>query len=145
MLLPEQPTPPGESHSYPQAHGFLHRREENSTSSSIRLKKNTNSHGFLHRNKYTKMAPAAASDFSNRAKHGELRLGGISCDKKKLKVFNLDPFDYQSILDALKGHSGLFYSFEIFNDSLKFIDEHNALDRPYKVSLNAFADQTTKL
>ncbi|KAM0963907.1 hypothetical protein ACFX13_023261 [Malus domestica] len=88
------------------------------------------------------MAPTAASDSSNRAvcvmdasghlgtslaehllqkgytvhaalqKHGESRLGGISCDKKMLKVFNLDPFDYQSILDALKGCSGLFYSFE---------------------------------
>ncbi|XP_008238223.1 PREDICTED: cinnamoyl-CoA reductase 2-like [Prunus mume] len=44
--------------------------------------------------------------------HGESRLGELSCDKKKLKVFNLDPFDYQSILDALKGCSGLFYAFE---------------------------------
>ncbi|XP_052208835.1 cinnamoyl-CoA reductase 1-like [Diospyros lotus] len=31
---------------------------------------------------------------------------------KKLKIFESDPFDYQSILEALKGCSGLFYSFE---------------------------------
>ncbi|XP_068326384.1 cinnamoyl-CoA reductase-like SNL6 [Pyrus communis] len=99
------------------------------------------------------MAPAAASDSSNRAvcvmdalghlgtslaerllpkgytvhaalqKHGESRLGGISFDKKKLKVFNLDPFDYRSILDALKGRSGLFYSFEPPQDQPNY-DEH---------------------
>lgn len=32
--------------------------------------------------------------------------------KKKLKVFQADPFDYQSIANALRGCSGLFYSFE---------------------------------
>ncbi|KAM1052809.1 hypothetical protein ACFX2J_000390 [Malus domestica] len=39
-------------------------------------------------------------------KHGESQLGKISCDKKKLKVFNLDMFDYQSILYTLKGLVG---------------------------------------
>jgi nucleoside-diphosphate-sugar epimerase len=33
-------------------------------------------------------------------------------DKTKLKVFYADPFDYQTIADALKGCSGLFYSYE---------------------------------
>ncbi|KAJ6360444.1 hypothetical protein OIU77_004457 [Salix suchowensis] len=37
---------------------------------------------------------------------------GLSCNNKKLKVFHSDPFDYHSILDALKGCCGLFYSFE---------------------------------
>ncbi|XP_021624177.1 cinnamoyl-CoA reductase-like SNL6 isoform X1 [Manihot esculenta] len=35
-----------------------------------------------------------------------------SCNSKKLRVFYSDPFDYHSIMDALKGCSGLFYSFE---------------------------------
>ncbi|OIT22355.1 PREDICTED: cinnamoyl-CoA reductase-like SNL6 isoform X2 [Nicotiana attenuata] len=46
--------------------------------------------------------------------HGEstLSLKGIECDKKKkLKIFESDPFDYHSLLAALKGCSGLFYSF----------------------------------
>jgi hypothetical protein len=30
--------------------------------------------------------------------------------------------------------------FEIFKDNLKFIDEHNAVNRAYKVGLNRFAD-----
>lgn len=33
-------------------------------------------------------------------------------DDGKLKVFVADPFDYHSIVDALKGCSGLFYAFE---------------------------------
>ncbi|KAL2906332.1 Cysteine proteinase RD21A [Bienertia sinuspersici] len=32
--------------------------------------------------------------------------------------------------------------FGIFKDNLKFIDEHNSVDRPYKVGLNKFADLT---
>ncbi|XP_068329276.1 cinnamoyl-CoA reductase-like SNL6 [Pyrus communis] len=32
--------------------------------------------------------------------------------KKKVSVFRSDPFDYHSIMDALKGCSALFYSFE---------------------------------
>lgn len=34
------------------------------------------------------------------------------CDKKRLKAFCLDLFDYHSIIDALKGCCCLFYSFE---------------------------------
>ncbi|CAK9136453.1 unnamed protein product [Ilex paraguariensis] len=34
--------------------------------------------------------------------------------------------------------------FEIFQDNLKFIDEHNAENRPYKVGLNKFADLTNE-
>ena len=34
--------------------------------------------------------------------------------------------------------------FEIFKDNLKFIDEHNAQNRSYKVGLNSFADLTNE-
>ncbi|KAL6514221.1 putative cysteine protease rd21b [Orobanche hederae] len=34
--------------------------------------------------------------------------------------------------------------FEIFKDNLRFIDEHNSADRPYKVGLNRFADLTNE-
>ncbi|CAK8540354.1 unnamed protein product [Lathyrus sativus] len=37
---------------------------------------------------------------------------GVSADSDKLKIFRSDPFDYHSIVDALRGCSGLFYSFE---------------------------------
>lgn len=37
---------------------------------------------------------------------------GVCCNKKKLRVFPADPLDYHSIMDALKGCSALFYSFE---------------------------------
>ncbi|XP_057970050.1 cinnamoyl-CoA reductase-like SNL6 [Malania oleifera] len=44
---------------------------------------------------------------------GELeKIEGLSCDNKKLKIFQSDPLDYHSIVDALKGCCGLFYSFE---------------------------------
>ncbi|XP_071721993.1 cinnamoyl-CoA reductase-like SNL6 [Rutidosis leptorrhynchoides] len=45
--------------------------------------------------------------------YGEEQFDELSFDKKdKLKIFYTDPFDYQSIADALKGCSGLFYSYE---------------------------------
>ncbi|GKV10677.1 hypothetical protein SLEP1_g22007 [Rubroshorea leprosula] len=45
--------------------------------------------------------------------HGDLRLDGLSSsENKNLKIFHADPFDYQSIIDALRGCSGLFYAFE---------------------------------
>ncbi|KAK6159315.1 hypothetical protein DH2020_006629 [Rehmannia glutinosa] len=34
--------------------------------------------------------------------------------------------------------------FEIFKDNLKFIDEHNSVDRPYKLGPNRFADLTNE-
>ncbi|KAG8368415.1 hypothetical protein BUALT_Bualt15G0043100 [Buddleja alternifolia] len=34
--------------------------------------------------------------------------------------------------------------FEIFKDNLRFIDDHNSVDRPYKVGLNRFADLTNE-
>lgn len=34
--------------------------------------------------------------------------------------------------------------FEIFKDNLRFIDEHNCVDRPYKLGLNRFADLTNE-
>jgi hypothetical protein len=43
---------------------------------------------------------------------GELQFGGLSCDKKKLKILYADPFDYKSIIDALRGCCGVFYNFE---------------------------------
>ncbi|QHO44472.1 uncharacterized protein DS421_5g171340 [Arachis hypogaea] len=43
---------------------------------------------------------------------GEDMLKGISTDPNKLKIFRSDPFDYQSIMDSLKGCSALFYSFQ---------------------------------
>ncbi|KAF8380708.1 hypothetical protein HHK36_028198 [Tetracentron sinense] len=45
--------------------------------------------------------------------HGELvPLKGLSSENKNLRIFRSDPFDYQSIIDALKGCSAIFYSFE---------------------------------
>ncbi|XP_042490869.1 cinnamoyl-CoA reductase-like SNL6 [Macadamia integrifolia] len=41
-------------------------------------------------------------------------------NSKNLKVFHTDPFDYQSIVDALKGCSGLFYNFEPPHDQPTF-------------------------
>nr|DAD17818.1 TPA_asm: hypothetical protein HUJ06_019281 [Nelumbo nucifera] len=54
--------------------------------------------------------------------HGDLQaFKGISSDNdKNLKVFHADPFDYQSIMDALKGCSGLFYTFEPPQDQSTF-------------------------
>lgn len=34
--------------------------------------------------------------------------------------------------------------FRIFKDNLKFIDEHNSVDRPYKLGFNKFADLTNE-
>lgn len=42
----------------------------------------------------------------------ELQFGGLSCDRKKLKILYADPFDYKSIIDALRGCCGVFYNFE---------------------------------
>lgn len=39
-------------------------------------------------------------------------MNGVSADPNKLKVFRSDPFDFHSLTDALRGCSGLFYSFE---------------------------------
>lgn len=45
--------------------------------------------------------------------HGELQcFEGLYGDKKKVRVFHSDPLDYHSIMDALRGCCGLFYSFE---------------------------------
>ncbi|OVA02919.1 3-beta hydroxysteroid dehydrogenase/isomerase [Macleaya cordata] len=46
--------------------------------------------------------------------HGNLQpLKGLNCDtNKNLRIFESDPFDYQSIINALKGCSALFYTFE---------------------------------
>ncbi|KAK9927984.1 hypothetical protein M0R45_025142 [Rubus argutus] len=58
--------------------------------------------------------------------HGESKFGSVSCENnKRLKIFHLDPFDYQSIVDALKGCSGLFYTFEPPQDQPDY-DEYMA-------------------
>ncbi|KAJ4829395.1 hypothetical protein Tsubulata_014539 [Turnera subulata] len=44
--------------------------------------------------------------------HGDLQLSDVACENKKLKIFYADPFDYKSIIDAMRGCSGLFYTFE---------------------------------
>ncbi|KAJ0053349.1 hypothetical protein Pint_03456 [Pistacia integerrima] len=46
-------------------------------------------------------------------------------DNKKLKIFNADPFDYLSIVEALRGCSGLFYTFEPPQDQTTY-DEFTA-------------------
>lgn len=46
-------------------------------------------------------------------KYGEENIfKGLSANPDKLKLFRSDPFDYHSIIDALRGCSGLFYTFE---------------------------------
>ncbi|KAF7829213.1 cinnamoyl-CoA reductase-like SNL6 [Senna tora] len=56
---------------------------------------------------------------------GEEQFRGISADSHKLKIFRSDPFDYHSIIDALKGCSGLFYNFEPPQDQPNY-DEYMA-------------------
>lgn len=60
-------------------------------------------------------------------------LDGICCDEnKKLKVFHSDPFDYQSIIDALRGCSGLFYTFEPPQDQPTYdVSKHIFLSSNY--------------
>lgn len=50
--------------------------------------------------------------------------GGLASDNKNLKVFHSDPFDYHSVVDALKGCSGLFYTFEPPQDHSTTYDEN---------------------
>lgn len=45
-------------------------------------------------------------------RRGVAKLAGGGGESERLKVFRADPFDYQSLLDAVRGCSGLFYSFE---------------------------------
>lgn len=53
--------------------------------------------------------------------HGDLEIEGLSTsENENLKIFRADPFDYQSILDALKGCYGLFYAFEPPQDQLTY-------------------------
>ncbi|XP_057510547.1 cinnamoyl-CoA reductase-like SNL6 isoform X1 [Actinidia eriantha] len=52
---------------------------------------------------------AAVQNHSENESLKAIRIGNY---KQKLKIFDLDPFDYQSIIEALKGCSGLFYTFE---------------------------------
>nr|XP_025888364.1 cinnamoyl-CoA reductase 1 [Solanum lycopersicum] len=51
------------------------------------------------------------------------------CDKKRLKAFCLDLFDYHSIIDALKGCCCLFYSFEPPKDHSATYDLWYALSK----------------
>ncbi|XP_026384336.1 cinnamoyl-CoA reductase-like SNL6 [Papaver somniferum] len=64
--------------------------------------------------------------------------GLASClNNKKLKIFETDPFDYESIINALKDCSALFYTFEtpqeqpIFDEFMAEIEvraAHNVLE-----------------
>ncbi|WVZ10884.1 hypothetical protein V8G54_015414 [Vigna mungo] len=59
-------------------------------------------------------------------KYGDEDLfNGISTDSNKLKIFRSDPFDYHSIIEALRGCSGLFYTFEPPHDQPNY-DEYMA-------------------
>lgn len=40
----------------------------------------------------------------------------LSGENTRLKLFWSDPFDYQSVVDAMKGCYGLFYMFEASQD-----------------------------
>ncbi|KAK2977220.1 hypothetical protein RJ640_028425 [Escallonia rubra] len=65
----------------------------------------------------------------NHHRHAELQSfeEGLCGDKKKkLRIFQSDPLDYHSILDALKGCCGLFYSFEPPSDQSPAYDEFMA-------------------
>lgn len=44
--------------------------------------------------------------------HGDLEFHAVASENNRLKIFHADPFDYQSITDALRDCSGLFYAFE---------------------------------
>ncbi|XVF13645.1 hypothetical protein REPUB_Repub08aG0225600 [Reevesia pubescens] len=53
--------------------------------------------------------------------HGDFKFNGEQAgENNKLKIFHADPFDYQTITDALKGCSGLFYAFEPPEDQLSY-------------------------
>ncbi|KAI4314493.1 hypothetical protein L6164_027396 [Bauhinia variegata] len=57
--------------------------------------------------------------------HGEEQFNALSADSNRLKIFPSDPFDYHSIIDALKDCSGLFYTFEPPRDQPNY-DEYMA-------------------
>ncbi|XP_022156859.1 cinnamoyl-CoA reductase-like SNL6 [Momordica charantia] len=56
------------------------------------------------------------------------------CDNKRLRIFHSDPFDYHSILDALRGCYGLFYTFDSPHHQPEMMEEvevraaHNVLE-----------------
>ncbi|KAJ4958445.1 hypothetical protein NE237_025556 [Protea cynaroides] len=54
--------------------------------------------------------------------HGDSQAFSGLCveNNNNLKVFHSDPYDYQSIVDALKGCSGLFYTFDPPHDQPTF-------------------------
>ncbi|KAJ7953439.1 Cinnamoyl-CoA reductase-like protein [Quillaja saponaria] len=52
--------------------------------------------------------------------HGETQFSGFCSESNKLKIFHSDPFDYHSIIDALRGCSGVFYTFEPPQDQLNY-------------------------
>ncbi|WOL07669.1 cinnamoyl-CoA reductase-like SNL6 [Canna indica] len=85
---------------------------------------------FVHRDRNTVCVVDASSRLGYSLVERLLRRGytvhaaaynrGESCgslrrllsENRRLKLFEADPFDYQSIVDAVKGCSGLFYTFE---------------------------------
>jgi hypothetical protein len=65
---------------------------------------------------------------------GEDLFNGISADSDKLKIFQSDPFDYHSIIDALRGCSGLFYTFEPPLDQPNYDVSKNTYFFPFLIS-----------
>ncbi|KAG6509299.1 hypothetical protein ZIOFF_034692 [Zingiber officinale] len=47
----------------------------------------------------------------SRGKH-RATLERLSAENRRLRLFDADPFDYHSIVDAVRGCSGLFYAFD---------------------------------
>ncbi|KAL8206009.1 hypothetical protein R6Q57_009560 [Mikania cordata] len=63
--------------------------------------------------------------FVHAAVSTQVEMQSMNADSKNLRVFHTDPLDYHSILKALEGCYGLFYSFEPPSDQ-PFYDESMA-------------------
>ncbi|KAD0923306.1 hypothetical protein E3N88_43545 [Mikania micrantha] len=63
--------------------------------------------------------------FVHAAVNTQVEMQSMNADGKNLRVFHTDPLDYHSILKALEGCYGLFYSFEPPSDQ-PFYDESMA-------------------
>lgn len=62
-------------------------------------------------------------------------------DAEVMDIYNSWLAKHGKAYNGLEEHDRRF---QIFKDNLKFIDEHNAQDRTYKVGLNSFADLTNE-
>ncbi|KAJ4827667.1 hypothetical protein Tsubulata_017677 [Turnera subulata] len=72
--------------------------------------------------------------------HGNLQyFDGKSLNKKKLRVFHADLFDYQSIMEALKGCDGLFYCFEPPSDQPSYDVRHRLTAKEFMADVEVRA------